>query len=156
MIDDGVVQSTIRDRIAVSTQTDPASGHAWASPHGHLPRPRLPNLTIDTPRKTEHITLPDHFVRCILVRGAQYFHGRAVLDVAVAELVQPSKSTRVPPFRIVFGHDDLRTQCTFLDSHEFPPATATTGVCIKHGDPLPSTTLCPPMLFAGVTLEKKQ
>lgn len=147
VLDDGLIELTTRDRMACGPDEVPF-GHAWCAPHAPAPRIRLPLLKVEVDG-AYRASPPDTFIHCTEARAARYFHGRAVLDVASADLVQPSGRRPLPPLRIVVGHSVLATTA-FLPPEPVSPIT--TGVCVKNGDALPSVVRCPPLLLRGAEL----
>lgn len=145
VIGDGNVLLTVRDRMSTMDTCGPPTGHAVASPHAPMPRLRLPNLHMCADEEVQETSLPEHFIRCTAVRGARYFHGQAVLDVARAELVTQSGTAPLPPFRLAVGHHELRDLVVI--THQGRPEVTPPGLCIKHGEPLSSMVTCPPLLL---------
>lgn len=139
LIDDGVVQTTIADRVRAPARGTEPSGYARCGAHAPQPQPRLTHLRIAAPRST---ALPGRYVRCLSATGARYFHGSAVVDVSRAEV---ESGDPVRPFRLVVERADL-LRATVAGAAR---AGTGTGFCIKDGDELPSAVRCGPVVLAG-------
>lgn len=149
LIASGRVSRHVRDRMGCVSVGGRPTGHAWASPHSSLPRLRLPNLRLQVSSRAGGESAPDRFVRCRAVRGARYFHGQALLDVATAELVSPMGQKAIRPCRLVVGPGELIELISLAQDQ--PPDALPAGICVKNGDPLPSRTIGPELLFPSAS-----
>lgn len=151
VVADGLVVTRLRDRQSCQDRADRPSGHAWASPHAPAPRLRLPQLGVHA-RPVDYGAVPtEGLLHCRAVRGARYFRGQAVLDVASAELVRPGGREAVAPLRLAVGLDGLADAVALTDGTTRDQAPA--GLCVKNGEPLPSWTAGPELLLpAGAQL----
>jgi hypothetical protein len=145
VIADGWVVTRLRDRRGCLDPADRPSGHAWASPHASTPRLRLPHLSVHAHPVARGTVPAEGLLHCGAVRGARYFRGQAVLDVASAELIWPGGREALAPFRLAVGLGDLADVVALTDATTRDQAPA--GLCVKNGEPLPSRTAGPELLL---------
>jgi hypothetical protein len=141
IIEGGVVTRDVGDRAGPT----PPAGHSWCGAHLAPPRVRLTHLTVSGGTA---VAAPRRHVWCERLSGGRYFHGRAVLEVQQAWLVDADDPmTAVRPFRLVVSHRDTATGA-MLGSIPGPVL----GTCVKDGDLLSSEIVCGAFLLerAGV------
>jgi hypothetical protein len=147
LVADGRVAHRVRDRMGCRSSAHRPTGHAWASPHAPSPRLRLPNLRLLGHPRDGRERPPDRFLHCRAVRGARYFHGQALLDVAIADLVSPGGLEATEPCRLTIGSGDLADAISL--GRDDPPDPFPAGICVKNGEPLPSSATGPTLMFAS-------
>lgn len=145
LVANGRVSRRMRDRMGCLVDGARPAGHAWASPHSAIPRLRLPNLRLEVSSRAGRETVPGRFLRCQAVRGARYFRGQALLDVIAAEPGSRPGSAATHQCRLAARLQDLTDLTVLTKGNHLEPSPA--GMCIKNGEPLPSKTVAPELLF---------
>ncbi|WP_157756904.1 metallopeptidase TldD-related protein [Plantactinospora sp. KBS50] len=138
LVVDGEYAIPVHDRASGG----PPSGDAWCAAHGVAPKARLIRLTV-----TSYIpgrSTSDGLVHVLRSTGGAYFHGFAMVNVALAR-----RGTR--PIAAV----RLGVSIADLARGQWGPAgqvQIADGVCVKDGEALPSIIASPPLILEGASL----
>ncbi|HZB50142.1 MAG TPA: metallopeptidase TldD-related protein [Mycobacteriales bacterium] len=145
VVDDAGVPTSSVPLVVDGRVSAPPRGHAWVGAHGPRPRTRLPLLRVSAGRPG--VEPPADVLRCRAVRGARYFRGLALLDLARVE--RPGGTHRPAAARAVVRAADLVAATLLAGGPESPGRY---GLCVKDGDGLPSRVDCPALLLPAVEL----